>query len=281
MQFGHVIRTLMRHPLIMAVGVVVSIVLAVLVGYSITFSPFKLQARESGSGAARSFLYMDYSRSTLVQVPTNQDAATLLNFDAQIIGRMIDSGQIRSTIAHAMGIQASNISVQGPFPNNVSEETAEPSSQERANEILGEGSKYSVYVTTDAIAPTVTIFTQAPTGRGAIELANATGDALSGYLSELQRSEQPSEHQAFEDHLVTLERREGRRLSSAERRNAEQQFFNGEVVLRRAGSADGGSISSQSGRVLMVVTFIGVLVAWSLLVVLLSRARVALKEADG
>jgi hypothetical protein len=280
MQFSQIIRTLTRHPLIMAIGVIVSIIAAILVAYSVTLSPFKVHARESSSGAARTFLYMDYSRSTLVQVPANQDAATLLNFDAQIVGRMIDSGQIRSSIARDLGVVASGISVQGPFPNNVSEETAEPSSQERANEILGESSKYSVYVTTDAIAPTVTIFTQAPSGPGAIRLANATADALSKYLSVLQQSERPGERQAFEDYIAGLERSSHHLFSKAEIRNAERQFFNGRVVLRQAGRANGGSIASQSGRVLMVATFIGVLVAWSLMIVLVSRARMALRDDE-
>lgn len=262
------LHKLWRLRLLVALGALVSAAVAIYVGYVVSLSPFSLTPRATDFGAAKATMYVDYPRSNLAG---NARDAVPLNARAEIFARFIATQPIEAAVAERLGVGTSDVTVEGPFPNLPGRAGSEPSAQQRANQILGEGSRYRVFVDTEADLPTITLFTQAPTGDDAIDLARAITEAVQDYSERLRSTDRRTQQDAFEDALEASETNGGN-LSAAERRQRERAFFQGGAVVRSVGQPLGGDVSDETSRLVLILVFAGAFAGWCAFLLVASAA---------
>jgi hypothetical protein len=275
MEFRDILRQLWRLRLLVALGVLLSAVATLFLNFDVSFSPLKVKRPSSVYGAAQTSVFVDYDRPSLVTDP--RDYGPLIS-RAEVLGRVVDSRLIKGQAAQALGVPMADVAVEGPYPNEANHQTTQPGAQQRANQILGENSNYRIFVDTDADAPIITLYTQAPTGADAVRLADLVADGLSQYVIDLKRKDRVAEGSAFRDSLRVTTANKGKELSAAEQRQRKRAFFQGSSTIRRLGDAVGGSARDQTGRLMILLTFAGGILAWCVLLILVSGARRAIRS---
>jgi hypothetical protein len=275
MEFSLILQRLWRHRVLVALGVVVAAVLAVLTVAKVSLSPFQVESKRSEFGAASTTLYVDTDVGSIATRQT--DTATLIA-RAQIFARYANSGAVRAAAARALGIPVREILVQGPNPDTPGQTNVQPAAQQRANALLGQGSPWTVFVDTEQNSPTFTLFTQADTGAHAIQLAQAVTTALQGAVRDQQRQARGPLERALRDQLRATADREERTISAPERRNARRAIFDAQSVIRPLGDPVGGSVSDQVRSATAIGVFVAVVLVWCVALLLLSGLRRATRR---
>ncbi len=268
------IRQLWRMRLLVALGVVLAVVVAVPVGYDVSLSPLRAKQKSSTFGAAQLSMFIDTPRSSLVQRPRGFDD---LVGRGEVVGRLINTPIVKGAAAEAMGVSPGRIAVEGPNPNGPAAQSAEPSAQQRANQVLGEKSDLRIFVDTDAEAPVITLFTQAPTGAQAVRLAESAARSVRQYVAALVDGERPELLQQVRDTIAALPPAQRARVNEASRRNRRRALFAEGTRVRIVGSAVGGNVSDQTRKLVVVAAFAAALAAWCVILLVASglvrRAR--------
>ncbi len=259
MELPRMLQQLWRLRLLVAVGAIVAAVAAINAGYRIDLSPLTVTQRGGAFGAAHMVLYVDSPRLSLVTGSTDYPTLTTR---AQILARFIDSEEIRGPVAAQLGVRPQDVTVQGPFPDSAGSQNVQPAAQQRANSLLGRGSVFNIFVDTEANVPTVTLFLQAPNGDLAKRLGNATAEALQAYVRKLTREACSGERARATDQARSDAAQRNRPLTNAERRQALRQFLDRGTAIRVIGAPTGGDVRDNTDRAVVVLTFVGVFVAW-------------------
>lgn len=267
MELGAMIRQLWRLRLLVALGVLIAVAVAIPVGYDVSLSPLRIKQRSSTVGAAQQSMFVDTPRSSLVERPRGFDDSI---GRAAVIGRLVNTPTVKADAARALGVTPGRITVEGPLPNGLQAQSSEPSAQQRANQVLGERSDLRVFVDTDAEAPIITLFTQAPTGAQAVELSEAVSRSLQRYVGRLTDAERPALLRQVEDTIAALPTAARRRVNEASRRNRRRALLSEETRIRVLGSAVGGNVSDQTGKAVVLGTFLGVFLAWCIFLLVVS-----------
>jgi hypothetical protein len=267
MELSLIFRRLWRLRILVALGVLVAAVAAVLSVAHVSLSPFEVQQQKTQYGAAQATFYVDTKSNT---IETNQIDTTSLVSRAQIFARFMNSGVVRDAAARKLGIQSQAITVSGPNPDVPGQQSVQPAAQQRANQLLGRGSSYSVFVDTEQNSPTVTIFTQAPNGAEAGKLASAMIGALAARVQDAQKSARPSQLAGLADELKVTEKETGESTTGAERRQLRRKIFDVASVIKPLGSPVAGDVSDQTRKAVAVGTFAGVLIVWCILLLLVA-----------
>lgn len=267
MELNSMLRQLWRHRLLSALVVVVAVAAAVLVTYDISGSGLKKKHSTVQFGAAETQFFVDTRRPTLI---TSQTQAVDLIARANILGRFISSGAVRDRLGAQLGIPATAISVIGPTSPRSVQAGVEPVAQQRATQLLGESSPYSIAVDVDVDSPTVTLFVQAPDARRAKLLAAGVPTALTAYLTGLTRTAITQEKVSLRiGNSLNLTKGE-RELAVVRRQKRLDQTLAGRTVIRPLGQPVAGAIATQSSKAISLLVFIVVLLVGLLLVVVLS-----------
>lgn len=270
------LRRLWRLRLLVALGVVVAVLAGLASAYDVKPSKLEVRDKKSSSfGAAQTQFYVDAQRPSLI---TGQANAQDLIARAHIVATFIGSGDVRRRVASKLGVPESSITVSGPLPDTPGAQNIQPVAQQRANQLLGEGSAASVFVDTDALSPTVTLFVQARTAARAVALADAVPASLKAYLDEQSRANLPAARRRVADQLRTLEVTQKRTASKAERRLRLSEAQAGRTTIRSLGSAVGGTVVETSGKTIGGVVLVAVLGAWCIVLLLLSGVRSRLRR---
>jgi hypothetical protein len=267
MEFGQMLQQLWRLRLLVALGVLVAAFAAINAGYRVDLSPFSVHQRTGTFGAAEVVLYIDSPRSSIVTASNDYQTLTAR---AQILARFISSAEVRARAARELGVRPTDILVQGPFPDQAGSQNIQPAAQQRANALLSRGAPYSVFVDTESSVPTITLFVQAPDGRLADRLGQATAGALEAYVRGLTRDARREELQRAGDEIDALEAENDRTLSAAERRRQRRTFLDRGTTVRAIGQPVAGDVRDQTGRLVVVLVFIAVLAAWCVALLLAS-----------
>jgi hypothetical protein len=270
MEFSLILQRLWRHRVLVALGVVVAAVLAVLTVAHVSLSPLSVDPKRSAYGAASTTLYVD---TDLASIATKQTDTTTLTARAQIFARYINSGAVRSAAARQLAIPERQILVQGPNPDTPGQTNVQPAAQQRANALLGQGSPWTVFVDTEQNAPTFTLFTQADTGQHAIDLAQAITAGLQAAVRAEQRQARGRLDRSLRDQLRATAESEDRTISAPERRNARRAVFDPQSVVRPLGDPVGGEVADQVRSATAVGVFVAVVLVWCVLVLLVSGLR--------
>jgi len=267
MEFSLMLRRLWRHRILVAVGLLVAAAVAVLSVSDVSFSPLKADRKRTEFGAAQTMLYVDTDRASLAS--SQADTASLVA-RAQVFARFINSGAVRGAAAKELGVSPRMITVTGPNPEGPGQQNSQPVAQQRANQLLSRGSPYSVFVDTEATAPTITLFTQARTGPEAIRLASAVTDALSREVRSAVRTAEPQLLRGLQVELRATADREQRTISQAERRRARNELLGGAAVIKRLGTPIGGAVEDRTARAIALLVFVAVALAWCVVILLVS-----------
>ena len=267
MELATILRRLWRHRILTALAVLVASVAAVLSVYHVDGSG--LSQSTSHFGAAQTEFYVDTRRPSLI---TSQATAQDLISRAKLVANFIGSGQVRSAVAQVLGVRPGSIQVVGPFPDQPGA-GAQPVAQQRANQLIDEGSPYNVFVDTELSSPTVTLFVQAPTGALAMKLAAAVPDALSDYLNQLTRDAVPAERVRFA--RTQIPTTDPKRLAAQRAAGVRVlgETLSGRTVIRALGEPVAGTVATQSGRAIGGLVFVVVLIGCLLLVLAFASMR--------
>jgi hypothetical protein len=269
MELAVILQRLWRYRILTALAVLVAVVAAVLSSYRIGGSGLEKRTSQSVFGAAQGSFYVDTRRPSLI---TSQAQAPELIARAKIIATFIGSGQIRAAVGRTMGVPASQIQVDGPYPDQPGS-AAQPVAQQRANQLIGEGSPYKVFVDTDNASPTVTLFVQAPDGAQATKLASSIPAALKAYLDQLTRDALPAETKRFNRAQVPTKNSRVLAQRKATRTRQIDLTLAGRSAIRMIGAPVGGQVRTESSSAVGGLVFVVVLVGGVLFVLGVGAVR--------
>lgn len=186
MEFAIVLRSLWQQKRVLMLGVVVSVLAAISSVYRLdilgaSLEPIALQ-------------YSSASTQVIVDTPTSSlgDLRSQLQplvARATIVANVMASPASVSLIGNFAGIPGDQIYAAGPIDPLLPRTVTEPTASKRNVEITGETKPYRLQILADANLPTIGIFTQAPTNKQALALANGAVRAIGSYLETLQSQE--------------------------------------------------------------------------------------------
>jgi hypothetical protein len=269
MELAVILRKLWQYRILSAIAVVVAIVAGVLSSYHVGTDGISKRTSQSRFGAAQGSFYVDTRRPSLI---TSEALAPDLISRAKLVANFVGTGRVRSAVGQAMGVPAAQIQVEGPLPDQPGS-TAQPVAQQRANQLIGEGTPYKIFVDTQSSASVVQLFVQAPDGPRAIKLAAAVPEALQGYLDQLTRDALPAERKRFDRSQVPT----NDATTLAKRRATRQRTIDltlaGRTVVRPLGDPVGGTVASETAQTVGGLVFLVVLVGGLILVLAFAALR--------
>ncbi|MGI8713978.1 MAG: hypothetical protein ACR2NR_12540 [Solirubrobacteraceae bacterium] len=211
-----------RHYLT-AVVVAAAIAAAAVVKFSSSSVP---------TGTATVQILVDSPQSVVADL--QQDPAALV-VRAPVFAQLMTSNAVLGDIAHAAGIQAKQLTAEGPYSGGGQPLDVPTPSEARSAQILGTNALYHFTFVADATIPMVTVSVQGPSPAAAGKLASAVGPGVQAWLSALQTNV-PAGHR---------------------------------VTIRTLGNAQAGTVNSSSATVLagiatIAVLLLGLLGIWAL-----------------
>lgn len=245
---------LWRHRLWVAPGLVAAVVAVVLSSYTVSLSPPSLKRDSAEFAAASTQVLVDFpERSSILDLESTLDP---LVDRASVYSRLAPSPTVLDLIARKAGIDATLIDARGPYKPGSPRLEREPSAERRASQLRAEREQYRLRFDSESEQniPIVNIYAQAPTVAEAGRLANSAAEGMQEYVSRIQREEGLSPEET--------------------------------IRLRPLGRATGGVVNPGVDRQIAALTFMGALVVWCLIVLLVSglwrymRARSTAPDND-
>jgi hypothetical protein len=235
MEFAIAIRRLLRHKLLIALGIVVAGIVGIM-------SVYRLQGGHLV--AKEGVVHSTASTQVLVDAPSSAlaDLATQsapLQSLATTLANFAPTTAVLDLISKAAGLEPGQLSAEGPVSSDLPRTVQEPTNLERNVQITGEVDPYRLQFNADPNLPEIGIYAQAPNTAEAIKLANAAATGLTAYLIQLQQSGKVS--------------------------------ANNRVVLRQLGQATGGVDAPNASKSLGAMAFVAVFAVWCVLILVTER----------
>ena len=175
MEFIYITRQLWRLRALVAVAVVVAVVASLAVAYRIGLVPPSLHSKHTlVYGAASTQILVDSQNSAIGDL--RQGLEPLIN-RAGMLAALVSTTEVSDALDRYLSLPPGAIDIQVPTLN--ASQISEAGAAKRANQLVGEPKGYRLKADWDGAQPVINIFTQAPTARGALALANATFAVLS------------------------------------------------------------------------------------------------------
>lgn len=232
MEPARTLRTLWGRRRLVAVGVLVAALAALLSIYRVGLFPPSLEGRTNVFASASSQILVDTPDSAFADLSYDLEA---LDARASVFARFLASPAAVALIAHEAKLPFAAIEAQGPFDINLPEVQQAPTAERRSSQIIGEGAVYRLRFENNPSLPIVSVFAQAPSREEAIRLAAAAPAALRDYIDRIQAEQQtPTSRQ---------------------------------VEIRRLGSATGAIVNEGANLQIATLVFIVVLGGWCMLLI--------------
>lgn len=183
MELTHALRQLWRLKLGVIAVVAIAALVALSVAFRVSLFPPSLQSKSYEFGAASTQVIVDQKRSPVADV---RELFEPLATRAEVYARLMTSTPLRNYIGEELGIPGAAIIAEGPPAPNATRAEREPLAGERANSLFGEGVPLRLSLRAEDELPVVSIAAQAPTAKGAEQLANAAVAGLMRYVAEAQ-----------------------------------------------------------------------------------------------
>jgi hypothetical protein len=232
MELARTLKALWRRRRLVAVGVVLATVAALLSVYQFGFFPPSLTPRTNVFATASTQVLVDTPDSAFANL---SDDIESLNARATVFSRFLASPAALGLIAQKAKLPLDGIEAQGPYDQNLPEFQQAPTAEKRSSQIVGEGALYRLRFENNPELPIISVFAQAPTEDEATRLAAAAPAALRSYIEAIQTRQQTP--------------------------------VNRQVEIRRLGGATGGVVDAGANRQIAVLVFIVVLIGWCMLLV--------------
>jgi hypothetical protein len=236
MELALVLRELWDRKIALALGLLVAIVAAVLSVYRL--DGFKLKPRALQYSGATTQVFVDAPSTVLGNVTS---AVAPLTTVATLDANFMASPTVLNSIGQIAGVPGDQIYAAGPVDPSQPRAVVEPTALKRNVQLTGETAPYKLEFSNDPNLPMVGIYSQAPTTKQAIALANAAASGLAGYVTNLQATE-----------------------------NVPPKF---RLTIRQLGRAVGGVVNAGISKKLAGIVFFAVFVLWCVLVLVGSRFR--------
>jgi hypothetical protein len=238
---GSIPSQLWRHRLWLLPGVLVASLAVLLTSYTVQLSPPSLKRDSAEFAAASTQVLVDFpARASIFDIESHTDP---LVDRANVYSRLAASPAVLGLIGRRAGIDPTLIDAKGPYKPGSERLEREPTAERRASQLRSEREDFRLRFDSeqDQLVPVITIYSQAPTVRDAIGLADAAADGLRAYVARVQRESRLPADKA--------------------------------VRLRRLGRATGGVVNPGVDRQIAVLTFSAVMAVWCLMLLLLSSLR--------
>lgn len=232
MEVARILRALWKRRSLVALGMVVAAVAAVLSVFQVGLFPPSLTTRTNEFATASTQVLVDTPGSAFANL---EEELTPLNTRASIFSRFLASPIATQLIAREAGLPADAIEGQGPYEQNLPLAAQEPTAEKRSSQILGERALYRLRFENNPTLPIIAVYAQAPTTKAALNLADAVPAALKSYITGIQEQQH-----------------------TAQKRRVE---------IRQLGDATGGIVNSGVNVQIALLVFFVVLLFWCLLLI--------------
>jgi hypothetical protein len=210
------------------------------------------------SGESKTLEYASAQSQMLVDIPHSPVADVGKEFEplvdrAAVYAKLMTSASVMDVIGKQAGVPGGSIIATAPLEANQPKANKEPGAEQRGVQLLGEEVPKRLFFAAEPGQPIITISSQAPTARGAIDLANAAVTGFRNYITDIQESQD-----------VKPRRR---------------------VRVEQLGPATGGVVNEGASKAAMVMIFIALFIGGCILILFLSHVRRGWRddadEADG
>lgn len=210
-------------------------------------------AAVAGMTLLRSPVYAAASTQMIVDAPRSalgdpQEDITPFTSRAVVFARLMTTPEVLAYIGRAAGIPGNLIAATGPEELGAPQATHAPTVA-AGNQLLSASAIYKLNFLQNPELPTVDIYSEAPTPRQAIALANGAVTGFSAYLQQLDAV----------SHVPVAQR----------------------VTIRQAGAATGGIVDPGARKAVAALIFAGVLVAWCGLLLFVTNLGAQLRVVRG
>ena len=234
MEFALALHELFRRRRLLAAGVAVAAIAAVLSVYRVGFVSVTPRALQYSSATTQ--LLVDSPSSVLGNLKQSLEPLTAR---ASVYANFMASPSVLELIGKQAGIPGNQIYAAGPVNAAEPRVEQEPTALKRNVQLTGETKPYRLNYTSQIDLPTIGIYAQAPTTVQAKRLANGAVVGLQQYLAQTQK-----ETHTPPDAMVTV---------------------------RQLGHATGAVVDGGIKKSLAVLVFFGVLLLWCIGMLLGSR----------
>lgn len=230
MELARTLKTLWRRRRLVALGMAIAAIAALLSVYRIGLAPPSLESRTNVFATASTQILVDTPGSAFADLASDLEP---LDTRAGVFARFLASPAAVELIAREAKLPTRAIEAQGPYDLNLPLFEQEPTAEQRSSQIIGEGALYRLRFDNNPDLPIISVFAQAPTREEAVALAAAAPAALRAYIDRLQEEQQtPASRQ---------------------------------VEIRQLGDATGGIVNKGANLQIATLVFLVVLVAWCML----------------
>ncbi len=210
-----------------------------------------IAAGVGGMTAFKSTVYSSASTQMVVDAPKSalgnmQTSLVPFTNRAVVFARLMVSPEALSYIGQEAGIPGTEISAQGPAEIGAPQAVHNPSVLKNGKLVVPT-TKFLLRFDQNPELPTVDIYSQAPTTRQALALANGAVTGFTKYLDTLDQATNVPDQQR--------------------------------VQIRQLGSAQGGEVNPSSGRMLAVLVALLVFVLWCFGILFTIRVRSNLRAS--
>lgn len=246
MDFAQVLLVLWRRRGWVALGALLALVVGLSTGYRIGFLPPSLKPRSLAQGTASTELLVDSPRSALTDLTKD---ITILETRAAVLAPFMTTEPVRRAIAAQVGLPVREIYTSAPLNPDGTLFSNEPSAAQRSKQLIGQGASYRLNFAANAYQPTISVTATAPTVADAIRLANGASIAFINYISHIEQVQS-----------IPLTHR---------------------TVIRQLGAPEGGLIGGSVNVQLVAVAFLGALIGWMVVVVIVSSVAENVRRIRG
>ncbi len=242
-------RELWGQKIGLAVALAVALIAATRVLFSIGLFPPSLESSSVGLASASTQAIVDTPRSSAIDLRTDTYSFTSLTNRALLLGNVMASLPVREYISRRAGVPAALIRVQAPLTPEQPRVVTDGAHQPKTSDLLRSPEEYRLDVQANPTVPVLDIYAEAPDGKAAAKLANASVEGLRDYLRALASQ-----------HGTPLAR---------------------QVRVVQLGRASGGTIDSGAGLKLAILVFVFVFALASAAVLFVGRVRRGWAAAEG
>lgn len=241
MEFALILRELWSRKRVLAIGAVVAFLVALA---SVVRLP-SLQPRPVTYASASTQLLVDTPQSSLADLAQNIDP---LQARATVLANLMASPAFLDLVGRQVGLSGSQIYAAGPVDPMLPRTQQEPTDLKRNVQLTGETAPYRLNFNSDPNVPEIGVYTQAPTVKMAVGLANATAVALRQYIATADNTGVPSRSRA---------------------------------TIRQLGQANGAVVNGGVSKQIFVLVFVGVMFFWCIMMLVSLRWRANWRASAG
>jgi hypothetical protein len=176
-------RELWRHKVLVALGIPVALLAAVVSVSNVSLLPPKVGGGTLQYYSARTQILVDSDSSSIGDL--NRDLTPMVT-RANVYSRFLTTPAALNVIGQEAGIPADEIYAEGPYQLGQPRFIQEPTAERAGSQLIGRQARYRLRFDSDPELPIVTVYAEAPSADQATALANGTAAGLSEYVTRLQ-----------------------------------------------------------------------------------------------